>query len=163
MLQLKQRFGEGLELCSGARGEERFATVAHADFFISLVHETLVALTPWDTSCVVPERLYSFRDGTPHLACPGDAAEDLREVQRMNDFLHPSCFERLARAARLDSSATRLAIPRWACSKGDDDEVERHPPSPLEGHEQEALLSELKPIRAGGPGQRSRTDGRLSR
>jgi hypothetical protein len=142
MSELLQCYGERLESCHGARGEERFAVVDDVSPLVPLVQETLTALTPWDTRCVVPEKLDSSLDGVPQLAWSGDAGENDREVQRMHALVHPSCFQRLATTFGLEAPAKRLAIPRLLCSKADDDEIA--PPSPLDERERATLLAEAE-------------------
>jgi hypothetical protein len=144
MSELLRLYGERLELRYGMRGEERFAAVDDVDPLVPLVEETLAALTPWGTPCVVTEELDAFLDGVPQLAWSGDAAEDRREVERMHALVHPACFQRLTCAAGLDAPKARLAIPRLLCSKGDDGEVGRRSPLPLEEHEQAALFVEME-------------------
>ncbi len=144
MSELRQLYGERVELRYGMRGEERFVVVEDVEPLVPLVEETLAALTPWGTPCVVPEKSDSFRDGISPLAWSGDAGEDRREVERMHALVHPLCFQRLTCAAGLDAPAARLAIPRLLCSKGDDGEVGRPAPLPLEEHEQAALFAEME-------------------
>jgi len=144
MSELLQLYGERLQRCYGMRGEERFVAVEDVDPLVPLVEETLAALTPWGTPCVVTEKSDSSPDGISPLAWSGDAAEDRREVERMHALVHPACFRRLACAAGLDAPAARLAIPRLLCSKGDDGEVGRRATLPLDEHEQAALFAEIE-------------------
>jgi hypothetical protein len=146
MSELLQCFGNRVELTRAGHGEDRFAAVDSVGPLLTLVRETLVALTPWNTSCIVPKQLDSSPDGFSRLAWAGDAAEDQREVQRMHALVHPLCFKRLVGAAGLDAPAARLSIPRLLWAKEDDGDVGRRSPRPLEKDEREALLTEMEDL-----------------
>jgi hypothetical protein len=143
MSELLQCFGDRLELCRGVHGEERFTAVDDVGPLRTLVRETLTALTPWGTSCIVPKQLDSYPDGIPQLAWAGDAAEDQREVLRMHALVHPPCFQRLISAAGLDAPAARLSIPRLLFARDEDGEAGRRSPRALDKRERESLLAEI--------------------
>jgi len=49
MQELKQRFGNLINVCQGPHGEERFETDDNPSRFVELVRECLSFFTPWNT------------------------------------------------------------------------------------------------------------------
>ena len=54
MQELKQRFGDLINIGHGPRGEERFEADNNQGRFVELVRECLSFFTPWHTPCLVP-------------------------------------------------------------------------------------------------------------
>jgi len=54
MQELKQRFGDLINIGHGSRGEERFEADNNQGRFVELVRECLSFFTPWHTPCLVP-------------------------------------------------------------------------------------------------------------
>ena len=54
MQELKQRFGDLINVRHGPRGEERFETDDNPGRFAELVRDCLSFFTPWNTRCLVP-------------------------------------------------------------------------------------------------------------
>ncbi|MFL6209577.1 MAG: hypothetical protein ACJ74W_12040 [Pyrinomonadaceae bacterium] len=113
MQELKERFGDLLNICRGPRGEERFETDDDQARFVALVRECLSLFTPWHTPCLVPAGVDPLTDGIPSLAYHGHEAEDKIEVRRIHAVLHPDCFERLVSDLRFPAPDIRLGLPRF--------------------------------------------------
>lgn len=58
--ELKERFGDFVQLTRGPRREERFQALEDSSRHAGLVRECLTWFTPWTTACVVPERFDPF-------------------------------------------------------------------------------------------------------
>src|SRR4029077_2836006 len=54
--ELKERFGELVEVAKGPRGELRWKANEDTQRYAALVGECLAWFTPWETPCLVPER-----------------------------------------------------------------------------------------------------------
>ena len=116
---LKERFGDLLNVVRGQRGEERFQVVERPERRAPLVEECLRAFTPWDTRCVVTATIDPLADAVPGLAFGGDDpdAEHRFELNRFHTLLHPDCFGRLLKSMRFASPAQRLAVPHFSLSE----------------------------------------------
>jgi hypothetical protein len=113
MQELKERFGDLIDICRGPRGEERFQADDNQGRFVELVRECLTFFTPWHTPCLVPAGIDPITDGIPSLSYQGRNEEDKIEVNRIHAVLHPDCFQRLTADLRFDAPDTRLEIPRF--------------------------------------------------
>jgi hypothetical protein len=113
MQELKQRFGDLINVSRGPRGEERFEADNNQQRFVGLVRECLSLFTPWQTPCLVPAGIDPITDGIPSLSTIGEVDENTVEVNRMHAVLHPDCFDQLTSNLHLDSPETRLEIPRF--------------------------------------------------
>jgi hypothetical protein len=113
MQELKQRFGDLINVCHGPRGEERFETDENPSRFAELVRECLDFFTPWNTPCLVPAGIDPIREGIASLSYHGRNEEDEVEVNRIHAVLHPDCFARLISELRFDLPEKRLDIPRF--------------------------------------------------
>jgi hypothetical protein len=113
MQELKQRFGDLINICRGPRGEERFQADDNPHRFVQLVRQCLDFFTPWHTPCLVPAGADPIRDGIPSLSALSRDDENKVEVNRIHAVLHPDCFSRLTAGLRFDAPETRLEIPRF--------------------------------------------------
>src|SRR5438128_3041352 len=113
MQELKQRFGDLINIGHGSRGEERFEADDNQSRFVELVRECLSFFTPWHTRCLVPAGIDPITDGIPSFSYQGHNEEDRIEVNRIHAVLHPDCFQRLTSDLRFDAPDTRLEIPRF--------------------------------------------------
>jgi hypothetical protein len=111
--ELKQRFGDLINICRGPRGEERFQPDDNQHRFVELVRECLDHFTPWQTPCLVPAGIDPIMDGIPSFSAINENDEDKVEVHRIHAVLHPDCFQRLTANLRLDTPESRLEIPRF--------------------------------------------------
>jgi hypothetical protein len=113
MQELKQRFGDLINICRGPRGEERFEADENQGRFVELVRECLSFFTPWHTPCLVPAGIDPITDGIPSFSYQGHNDEDKLEVNRIHAVLHPECFQRLTADLGFAAPNTRLEIPRF--------------------------------------------------
>ena len=113
MQELKQRFGDLINVRHGPRGEERFETDDNPGRFAELVRDCLSFFTPWNTRCLVPAGVDPITEGIPSLSYHGHKKEDDTEVNRIHAVLHPDCFHQLIANLCFDAPETRLDIPRF--------------------------------------------------
>jgi hypothetical protein len=130
MKELKERFGDRLQVTRGARGEERFQTDDTPGQHAELAHECLREFTPWSTSCAIPAGFDPFTEEIDGLAFDGSDPdrEHAIEVNRFHAALHPDCFARLASSLNFASPAERLTTPYFSMSKDRDQDQDRKPP-----------------------------------
>ncbi|HEX6188316.1 MAG TPA: hypothetical protein VFZ40_09560 [Pyrinomonadaceae bacterium] len=131
--ELKERFGELIEVMKGPRGEQRWRTGESNSGQAELVRECLTWFTPWSTPCVVPERFNPLNDPIEKLTFAGRHPDDEHEVEvnRIHAALHPDCFARLAAANGLTAPDERLELPHFflADAHDDSDQDSRRPPN----------------------------------
>jgi hypothetical protein len=131
--ELKERFGELVEVAKGVRGEQRWRPAADSSQHASLARECLHWFTPWETPCAVPETLDPLNDTIDQLSFKGRHPDEEHEVEvsRIHAALHPECFDRLAAANRLARPEDKLELPHFflADSAGDDGDTSRMPPN----------------------------------
>jgi hypothetical protein len=122
--ELKERFGQLLEVTKGVRGEQRWRSLGDGDGYHELVQECLQWFTPWSTPCVVPERFDPFADTIEKLNFDGRLPDEEHEVEvnRIHAALHPECFARLAAANKLDKPDERLELPHFQLTDDDEDD-----------------------------------------
>lgn len=121
--ELKERFGELIEVMKGPRGEQRWRTGESNSRQAELVRECLTWFTPWSTPCVVPERFNPLNDPIEKLTFAGRHPDDEHEVEvnRIHAALHPDCFARLAAANGLTMPDERLELPHFFLGDANDD------------------------------------------
>ncbi len=121
--ELKERFGELLEVTKGARGEQRWRANGDGPQHHELVIECLRRFTPWSTPCVVPERFNPTNDTIEKLTFAGRLPDEEHEVEvnRIHATLHPDCFARLVAANRLAAPDERLELPHFFTPNSFDD------------------------------------------
>jgi hypothetical protein len=131
--ELKDRFGELVEVAKGVRGEQRWRAAADSSRYASLARECLHWFTPWETPCAVPETLDPLNDTIDHLSFKGRHPDEEHEVEvnRIHAALHPECFDRLAAANRLARPEEKLELPHFFLADGADDDGDssRTPPN----------------------------------
>lgn len=158
MAELRERFGERLEVVGERGGEQRFRTVDDPAPFRPLVDECLRRFTPWGTGCPVPDEFDPRSAELPELAFDGDPGEADREhaveLRRFHAVLHPDCFARLARALGWAPPAEKLEIPRFG-SPAPGGPVNA-PPRPPEEEERRAIAARLAEEDARRRGSRGR-------
>jgi len=138
MQELKQRFGDLINIGHGPRGEERFEADENQGRFVELVRDCLSFFTPWHTPCLVPAGIDPIRDGIPSFSYQGHNQEDKIEVNRIHAVLHPDCFQRLTADLRFAAPDTRLEIPRFFYTNdmnGNGSNNSRGNPPKLDEHE----------------------------
>jgi hypothetical protein len=115
MKGLKERFGDSLQTCVVAHGEERFKCRIDGEKFAPLVKQCLEMFTPWNTDCILPEKWNPMNDPINELCFKDEDPEKEHPVEsrRMHTLIHPSCFERLTAALELTSPNERLEVPMF--------------------------------------------------
>jgi len=146
MHELKERFGDLINICRGSRGEERFQADNNQSRLVELVRECLSFFTPWHTACLIPFGIDPITDGIPSLSYHGHKEEDQIDVNRMHAVVHPDCFRRLITNLHLDGPDTRLEIPHFFYANDMNDKGprsnRRHPPK-LDEEELMSIKDEL--------------------
>jgi hypothetical protein len=133
--QLQKRFHRFVKLYQGARGENRFQTQEDSAQFTDLTNEYLQSFTPWETSCVLPERLSEWST-IPDLQS--------NQVSQIHSVIHPPCFSKLTRALKLNTPETCLALPSFFLTSGSG---ERTPPSADSSPPKDLTSREITAIR----------------
>jgi hypothetical protein len=142
--EIKERFGNLINVGRGSRGEERFQTHDAPDEFIELVTECLNQFSPWQTPCLIPTRYDPTADEIPTLSSAHGGEEDTVEINRIHAIVHPDCYEQITGALKLEQPALRLSVPHFTLPngknnmQGPNNKFRRQPPS-LDGGELEAL------------------------
>ncbi len=153
--ELRQIFGDRLEICRGPRGEELPRRHPEPGPLAQLVERCLVQFTPWGTECVLSAGRDAMSLELPSLGFDGGDpdGEHPVEMRRIHTLIHPPCFERLAGAAGLAPPAHRLAVPLFQMGKSGGDAagggeggagVDRENPPALTSRERSVLAEELK-------------------
>jgi len=131
--ELKERFGELVEVAKGVRGEQRWRPAEDSSRHASLARECLHWFTPWETPCAVPATLDPLNDTIDQLSFKGRHPDEEHEVEvnRIHAALHPECFDRLAAANRLARPEEKLELPHFFLADGADDDGDssRTPPN----------------------------------
>ena len=119
MDRLGQRFDGFLKTTRTEHGEIRFETADDQTRWSALVDRCLTIFTPWSThglcsrvSTIVAENQMS---SSLHRSTNGDL-NDL-EMRCCHLLIDPSCYQRLLHELRLESPATKLALPRFFMSE----------------------------------------------
>jgi hypothetical protein len=116
--EIKERFGNLIELTRGMRGEEKIQadnlSVEHTD----LVRECLEQFRPWETSCVIGGSFDPVSHELPALSSQSALPDDTVEINRIHALLDPACYERLMKALRLEHPASKLRVPKFFLRKG---------------------------------------------
>jgi hypothetical protein len=142
--EVKERFGDFLDLCRVSKGEERFQTLDAPGELAGLAAECLRQFSPWHTPCPIPRGYDPTADEIPTLSSAHQAEEDRAEINRIHAVVHPDCYELLTGSLRLEPPALRLSVPRFNLPNGKDNmpgpnDKPRRPAPPLDGNELEAL------------------------
>ncbi len=143
--EIQERFGELIKTIRVERGEERFLTIQSANHStIKLVEECLNVFTPWDTSCLIPEKFDPLNASIEKLSFNGKDPDQEHpiELNRMHCIIHPQCYWRLIMSLNFDSPDTRLELPKFQISEKDED-IEK---PPKKGNEEKLSESELNVI-----------------
>ena len=131
--ELKERFGEMVEISKGSRGEQRWRASENGQRHHELVAECLRWFTPWATPCVVPERFDPLNDPIEPLNFKGRQPDEEHEVEvnRIHAALHPECFVRLTAANRFAPPDERLELPHFFLANNGDEgqDDSRTPPN----------------------------------
>ncbi len=120
MQELKNRFGNLIEVARGPRGEERFQASTEQHGFTDIVRECLTFFTPWNTFCLVPAGVNPIIDGIPDFSSHGKKDEDRIEVDRLHAVLHPDCHGRLMNSLGFEPPERRLEVPHFFLSQNAD-------------------------------------------
>lgn len=145
MKEIKDRFEDRLTATRGHRGEERFHSQTDSSRLSPLVRECLEHFTPWDSPCVVPEKLDPCAQTIARLDFNGsDPDEEHRvEANRIHSVVHPDCYLRLVTALGLQSPDDRLEVPQFLFSTDNSDHTDRRNPPPLDENDLAAINRRL--------------------
>jgi hypothetical protein len=129
--ELKNRFGDLIEVAKSARGEQRWRAGDDGRNHLDLVSECLRQFTPWSTTCVVPAALDPRTDIIAELNFEGRHPDEEHEVEvnRIHAAMHPDCFARLTAANQFAPPEDRLELPHFFITDGADDGDSRTPPN----------------------------------
>ncbi|MDT7543176.1 MAG: hypothetical protein QOE33_3080 [Acidobacteriota bacterium] len=146
--EIKDRFGDLINVSRGSRGEERFQTHDAPDRFIELVTECLNQFSPWQTPCLIPARYDPTTDEISTLSSAHHGEEDTIEINRIHAVVHPDCYEQITGSLKLGPPALRLSIPHFILPNGKNDmqspnHRSRRPPPSLDSDEMDALKRSL--------------------
>ncbi|MEW6127295.1 MAG: hypothetical protein AB1757_09665 [Acidobacteriota bacterium] len=144
MQEMKERFGDLLNLIKVNRGEERFEPRPSSKQFNGFVFDCLDNFTPWATACVIPSSYNPFATSLKELEFDSQDpdAEHHIEINRTHTILHPDCFTRLVKALKLNPPNDRLEIPNFNLSTSATDNHRNDPPT-FGRDELEAIKSSL--------------------
>lgn len=139
--EIKKRFGDLIKTQRRLYREERFESQPDSDRYRDLVRESLLRFTPWDSPCVLPDRMDSGTVIPDLLFTGGDPdAEHQIELNRIHTLIHPQCLARLTNAIAVDDPEQRLELPRFFVSHKDDGpSQDRFHPLPLTPSEIDAI------------------------
>ena len=118
---LRKRFGSRIRIRNARRGEQIIQERKDPGGLRDLTFEALRTFRPWETSCVLPERVgaddvlskFDFRGKDPHQEHPF-------ELRRVHAVICPECLSRLARAHQLEAPADQVKIPDFHLEMSDD-------------------------------------------
>jgi hypothetical protein len=121
--ELSDRFGHLIKLARSKSGEERFESVDDSSARLPLVSSCLDRLTPWNTTCPLPDRPDLQASEIRSLKFDGSDPDQEHpiEVRRMHSVIHPGCFSRLVAALALDHAEKKLTVPRFAIDESGSD------------------------------------------
>ncbi len=121
--ELKERFGNLIEVAKSARGEQRWHSEDNHHEHFDLVSECLRQFTPWSTPCVVPATLDPMNETIAELNFEGRHPDEEHEVEvnRIHAAMHPECFARLTAANQFAPPQERLELPHFFIEDGFDD------------------------------------------
>ncbi len=147
MKELKNRFGEKLEIANVNRGEQRFQAVGTSEAESDLVKKCLQSFTPWNTACEVPEKFNPHFQTISALCFNGKNADDEHKVElnRMHVVLNPETFQKVVNSLSFPLPDEKLEIPKFNMKKKDENsqgDDRKNPPS-LESDELKALKEML--------------------
>lgn len=145
--EIKRRFGKLLHSIKVEHGEERFESHSDQRRFLNLVNECLHRFSPWDSSCVLPERYDAFNDEIPQLLPQGNniEAKQRAEVNQIHSVIHPVCFKRVVTGLRLAPPDQRQDLPSFflAAKMGSEPPGGHRLPVDLSAEELEAVQEKL--------------------
>jgi hypothetical protein len=116
MQEIRDRFGNLISAQRSLRREERFQPQENSAQYAWLVERCLEKFTPWQSTCVLPNKLepkinilkeLSFEGGDPD-------EEHVIELNRIHALSHPACFGRLMASLGLGKPAERLELPYFS-------------------------------------------------
>ncbi|HRH43405.1 MAG TPA: hypothetical protein PKY82_17375 [Pyrinomonadaceae bacterium] len=145
MKELKNRFGEKLEITNANRGEQRFQACGYSEVEAELVNKCLKSFTPWNTACELPEKFNPHFETIKSLCFTGNNADDEHriELNRMHVLLNPETFQKVVNSLSFPLPQEKLELPKFNMKRNkqnSDQNDDRQDPPSLE----DADLKELK-------------------
>lgn len=134
MKELKNRFGEKIEIAQVNRGEQRFQTAGFSEYEAELVKNCLKSFTPWNTKIEFPEKFNPHLETIKSLCFEGNNADDEHRVElnRMHVLLNPETFQKVVDSLRFPLPEEKLEIPKFKMKRNNnsnEDENGKNPPS----------------------------------
>lgn len=135
MKELKNRFGEKLEITNVNRGEQRFQASGYSETSAELVNKCLKSFTPWNTACEIPENFNPHFETLNSLCFTGKNADDEHriELNRMHVLLNPETFQRVVNSLSFPLPQEKLELPKFNMKKKNQDtehnDDTKNPPS----------------------------------
>jgi hypothetical protein len=134
MKELKNRFGEKLEIAQVNRGEQRFQTAGFSEMEAELVKNCLKSFTPWNTKIEFPEKFNPHLETIKSLCFEGSNADDEHRVElnRMHVLLNPETFQKVVDSLSFPLPQEKLEIPKFKMKRNNnsnEDENGKNPPS----------------------------------
>ncbi len=135
MKELKNRFGEKLEIAQVNRGEQRFQTAGYSDYEANLVNQCLKSFTPWNTACEFPDQFNPHFETISSLCFTGKNADDEHriELNRMHVLLNPEMFQKVVNSLSFALPQDKLELPKFNMKKNktnsDQNDDQSNPPS----------------------------------
>jgi len=140
------RFDKLIQVAKTPGGETQIVAQPMTQRLIDLVSDCLRRFSPWDTTCII-ESGFDVTDIPGFYSAGSDIDEDKIEVDRLHTVVDPVCFDRfvrgLAQYARalpddsqdrfcnFDSSNSRLAVPQFLNTPGNQSRGDRSKPPTL--------------------------------
>lgn len=133
MQKLAGRFGKFITITRSDAQELLFEPCENQGEWSDLASHCLKMFTPWSTisTCSYQSLPMQVSESSP----------DTEEMRRCHIFIHPSCFDRLAKTLGLPPRRERLAMPRFRMNRDSSDEshLALRPPEQLTNAEREFI------------------------
>ena len=139
MQKLAERFGKFITITRSDTQELRFEPCEDQSDWVDLASHCLKMFVPWSTINTCSTQSIS----TQISGCNRDIqiSPDAEEMRRCHIFIHPPCFDRLAKTLGLAQRRETLAMPRFRMNRSSSDEshLTLRPPEQLTNAEREFI------------------------
>lgn len=130
--EMIEHFDRMIRTIRTSQGEDRFLSQPLTGHMINLVRECLVRFTPWNSSCVIPER-FDPLGKIPALYFSRAESDDESQIEmnRIHTIIDPNCFSRLIQSLGFAPPDERLRVPQFFYSDNAPPPGDRFNPPPL--------------------------------